>query len=89
MIQNLTLHGGTASLLWGYRTAAVLKTWRIAKREGKWTLTATIERVDAFQARQKPLLFTAPRAGGFWAWPIESLDMGPNQLRAILGPPEQ
>lgn len=91
MIRDLTLHGGTASLLWGYRTAAVLKSWRITKdkKQGKWTLTGTLARVDAFQARQTPLIFTAPRDKGMWCWPIESIDMGPNHLRAILGPPEQ
>ena len=89
MIRDLTLHGGRASLLWGYRTAAELSTWRIKKDKGKWTLTGTLVRVDAFQARQTPLLFTAPRDKGMWCFPIESLDMGTNQLRAILGQPEQ
>jgi hypothetical protein len=54
-----------------------------------WTLTATIARVDAFMARQRPLLFSAPRAGGFWIWPIEEITIGTTTLTARLGPPEQ
>lgn len=94
MFQSLTLHGGTASLLWGYRTAAALRSWRIAKHDGKWLLTATIARADAFQLRQRPLLFTAPHEkgrDGWWAWGVESIEVGPpyTSLRATLGPPEQ
>jgi hypothetical protein len=89
MFEHVRLHGGAASLLWGYRTAVVLRKWTIKKHEGKWTLIAAIERVDPFQSRQRPLVFTAPRAGGFWCWPIESLQLGTNQLSATLGPPEQ
>ena len=89
MLKRLTLHGGRASLLWGYRTAIVLRSWSITKHDGTWTLVAALERVDPFQARQRPLLFTAPRAGGFWCWPIESLQLGTQQLTATLGPPEQ
>jgi hypothetical protein len=92
VFHHLTLHGGAASLLWGYHTAVKLRAWRIAKHEGQWTLTATIERADAFMSRQSPLLFTAPHEkgrDGFWAWGVESVQVGPNQLVAKLGPPEQ
>jgi len=85
----LRLHGTAASLLWGYRTAVTLRAWSIKKDEGRWTLLATVERVDAFQARQRPLLFAAPRAGGYWCWPVESLQLGDRRLIATLGPPEQ
>lgn len=73
----------------GYRDAVVLKTWAIAKSEGHWTLTAAIARVDPYLSRQRPLLFTAPRPGGFWAWPLVDLQLGPSQLVAKLGPPER
>jgi hypothetical protein len=92
VFQSLTIQGGAGSLLWGSRVAVELTSWRIVctKAEGRqWILTATIGRVDQFQARQTPLLFTAPRAGGFWAWPIEALDIGETSLRASLGPPER
>ena len=91
MFRSLTLRGGPAALLWGHRTAAALSSWRIGKDEGKWVLVATIRQADAFQLRQRPLLFTAPRDKGFWAWPITTLEVGPpyTSLRATLGPPEQ
>lgn len=94
MFDHLRIRGTAASILWGYRQAATLRSWSIEKtREGQWVLTGTLARVDAFQCRQKPLLFTAPREGahdGMWAWGIDRIvDVGPNQIRATLGPPEQ
>jgi hypothetical protein len=92
MFDRIRLHGGLhpsgvkASILWGYRQAAVLGRWSITKEsKGKWLLTATVERADAFQCRQKPLIFTAPRHKGMWCWDVESLHVGPNQIRATLG----
>jgi len=94
VFQSLTLHGGQASLLWGYHTAAVLRKWKIARNDaGQWMLVAAIERLDAFQLRQRPLLFTAPRQGahdGWWAWGVEGeVQVGTHRLVAYLGPPEQ
>ena len=92
MFNSLTITGGAGSVLWGYRVAVELQSWRIvrAKAEGGvWILSATITRIDKFQARQAPLLFSAPRAGGFWAWPIETIAIGETSLRATLGPPER
>jgi hypothetical protein len=92
VFDSLTIHGGAGALLWGSRVAVELTAWRIVRIKaegGLWMLTATIGRVDKFQARQAPLLFTAPRAGGYWAWPIEALDIGETSLRAHLGPPER
>jgi hypothetical protein len=92
VFQHLTLHGGAAALLWGHRTAAELSSWHIARTgAGTWTLSATVARADAFQLRQKPLLFTAPRARGFWAWGVNAIEIAPpyRTLRATLGPPEQ
>lgn len=91
MFSSLQLHGGRAEVLWGYRPAIVLRQWVIAKdkKTQVWTLTGPIDRVDAFSARQTPLLFTAPREKGMWAWPITSLQLGSKELIATLGPPEQ
>lgn len=93
MFQSLTIHGATATLVWGYRTAAALRSWTIAQREGGWILTATLAQVDRFQCQQaatyKELLFEAPRPQGRWCWAIETLDVGPNHLRATLGQPLQ
>lgn len=96
MFQDVRLRGGSASILWGYRTAVAIKSWAILKQEGQWMLKASLERVDPFQARQKPLLFTAPNKTGYWCWPIlgdlevgPNQRVGPNQLVARLGPPER
>lgn len=94
MFHSLRLHGGPATLVWGYRTAAELRSWSIAHVGGHWTLIATISRADAFQCRQaiayRELLFEAPRAQGRWCWSVDGhLQIDGNQLRAILGPPLQ
>lgn len=91
MFKNVTLRGAQAAILWGYRTAGVLRTWSIRKNEaGQWVLSGTVERADAFQCRQWPLLFAPPRPGGHWCWPIEkdSLRVVAGQLTAKLGQPE-
>ena len=93
MFTALRIRGAAATILWGARPAATLRSWSIAQVKGQWTLTATADRVDAYQCRQRPLLFTAPHEqgrDGWWAWGVESFDLvGPNQIRATLGPPEQ
>jgi hypothetical protein len=92
VFDSLTIHGGAGSVLWGYRVAVELKSWRITRVKdegGAWILRGTIARIDKFQARQTPLLFTAPRPNGFWAWPIDAIDIGETSLRAHLGPPER
>ena len=87
MFRELALHGGAASIVWGYRPEVELRSWRIAKSEGTWKLSGTIARVDKAQAGHRPLLFTAPRPGGYWAWPIVEIAIGESSLRATLGPP--
>lgn len=93
MFRSLRLRGGTAAILWGYRTAAALTSWTIAKNTaGEWMLTGQLARIEPFMVRQKPLLFTAPRTGtrdGFWAWGVESITVGPTSVVAKLGEPEQ
>jgi len=85
---GLTLHGATASLLWGYRTAAELRTWRIYKRQHQWMLSATLGRVSPFEIRQRGLQFAAPREQGFWYWRVDSTVIADGKLVAKLGPPE-
>lgn len=91
MFQSVTLHGPTGSILWGYRAAVSLKDWRIAKEKDKetWKLTATVEKCDVYQSRQRPLLFTAPREGGRWCWDVQEIHIGERELTATLGPPLQ
>jgi hypothetical protein len=92
VFKAVTLRGATGAIVWGYRPAAVLRRWAIARTEagGAWTLTAHVERSDAYQLRQVPLLFSAPRKGGLWCWPVRphSLFIEQSHLRATLGPPE-
>ena len=91
MFDSLTVTGNAGAILWGYAIAVDLRSWRIARSQADpvWTLTATIARVDPVQARQRPLLFTAPRAGGYWAWPVQEISIGSLNLWARLGSPEQ
>jgi hypothetical protein len=70
---NVTLRGAQASILWGHQTAVALRAWTIRKEQGQWMLRATVERLDAFQVRQRPLLFSAKREKDLWAWGIERM----------------
>jgi len=87
--------GSGASILWGSNAvpAAVFSTWSVTKgtRPGEWTLAAAVGPggVDPFKIRQSRLYFTAPRLGGFWMWPIKTVQVGTAEIRASLGPPEQ
>lgn len=90
MFRKLAIRGAAGSLLWGYHAAADLHTWSIARTpSGAWRLRARLGRVDRFQARQRGVLFAAPRPGGFWAWPVMDLEIGEAEILATLGPPEQ
>ena len=93
MFDRVTIHGGQASLLWGYRPVAVLTSYRITKADdGEWRLSATLTRADSWQCRQaakyQELLFSAPvKAAGVWQ--LIDVNVGTNELRATLGPPLQ
>jgi hypothetical protein len=92
VFDKLTITGGAGSVLWGHRVAVECTGWRIRRVKadgGDWILSATITRIDKFQSRQAPLLFTAPRPGGFWYWPIDAIEIGDTTLLAYLGPPER
>ena len=89
LFRNVAVKGeATASISWGYYTAASLRTWTISKVGGQWSLRAGIDRADPFKLRQAPLLFTAPGPGGYFCFPIRSLTLGKDHLAAQLGPPE-
>lgn len=95
-IDRVVLHGGRASILYGWRPAAVLTWWRVVgtKAPDRWTLTGEIHWSDGPSCRKKGLIFTAPRdtsnGSGMWAFGIESLEIAANgRLQARLGPPEQ
>jgi len=88
----LRVHGTEGRLLLGgLSTAATLGPWSIRNGKGAWHLTATYRTVDRFLVRQRGLGFTAPKAKGFWWWPVVSLtiDDASKSVRATLKPPEQ
>jgi hypothetical protein len=93
VFDRVTLHGTTAALLWGYRAVVTIRAWSITKTPKGWTLSAQItasSRWECARAVQaKELLFTAPRDKGRWCWQVLSVDVGTNQLEAVLGQPEQ
>jgi hypothetical protein len=85
----VTLRGQEATVVHVYQTAAVCKTWTVYRSEqGAWTLRAEVTRADPFRLRQGPLLFRAPRVGGYFQWPIVAATLEhPRSLTASLGPP--
>jgi hypothetical protein len=86
---GVTLRGQEATIVWGYRTAAVCRSWTAYRTEqGSWTLRAQVTRADPFSLRQAGLKFTAPRIGGFFCWPILGVTLEHTSLAAQLGPPE-
>jgi len=87
--ETVTLHGLEATIVWGYHTAAVCRAWTATRTpQGQWSLQATLQRADAFQLRQRPLKFTAPRIGGFFCFPVLGLTLGAGTVAATMGPPE-
>ena len=88
MFRRFRWHGQRGAIVWGHRTAVEVSAWSIRKTEGTWWLTAKPVRADPFAARQRALLFAAPRAGGFMAFPVLELFLGPTVIRARIGPPE-
>ena len=89
MFEELEAHGGEATIAWAWHTAAVCRTWRIHKSQTSgWSLVATVTRADAFKLAQRPLLFTVPRKGGHWVWPVKAVTVQGTQMTAALGPME-
>lgn len=98
MIKGVTLRGPVGSLSWGYRPVATVTRWTISRADERapWVLSARIATHDPFQCRRGndgssgTLLFTAPRKGGLWCWPVvpKSLQVTAPLLLARLGAPE-
>lgn len=96
MFEKVTLRGVSAEILWCSKPAASLTKWTVVREKDEktaryvWRLAAMLgPRVDRFQLRQRPLLFAAPRKGGFWLWPVLAVTVGQTSIAATLGPPEQ
>jgi len=93
MFRSLTVRGPAGAILWGYRTAAVVRSWAVVRARAAggpvWTLTATVERVSPFELRQSGLMFSAPREGGFFVFPLlEAPRVAGGTVTARVGPPE-
>jgi hypothetical protein len=87
---DVALRGQEGTIAWGYHTAAVFRSWVVRRTpQGGWTLSAQLQRADAFQLRQRDLKFTAPRVGGFFCWPVIAVvAVNASTFAAHLGPPE-
>lgn len=80
--------GVVGQIKWSYYVAAAINGYTVTRSEtGAWRLSGTVVLSDAFKLAQRPLMFVAPHAKGEWRWPIIELDVGANQLQAILGEP--
>lgn len=97
MFRNVTLRGPKGAIVWAYRTAATVERWIVRRRrdvEGepwRWELEGALGPApDSFSLRQRPLLFTAPRKGGLFCWPVQTLSINAStgRVSATLGPPE-
>ena len=90
MFDELVVTGGEATISWAWHTAAVCRSWRIYKSRtrAQWSLVATVTRVDPYKLQQRPLLFNAPRKGGFLCWPVKAVTVMDKQITAALGPME-
>jgi len=85
----VTLTGQEGTVVHVYQAAAVCTSWTVYRNEqGAWSLRAVVKRADPFRLRQSPLLFRAPRVGGYFVWPVLQATIGADrQLTAALGPP--
>jgi hypothetical protein len=82
---SLTLTGASASLRWGYHTAATLESWALDRDEHGRVLTATVTHADTFRLSQRPLVFEMPHANGVTRWRIIELQISGASLNARLG----
>lgn len=89
MLEQVTLSGQDAAIVWGYHTAADVRRWQARRTGATWQLRADLRTADAFHLRQQGLKFAAPRVGGYFCWPIVTApQVVGDRLTAILGPIE-
>lgn len=86
---SFAIRGPSASVHWGYHSAARLGAWTITASDMGGELTAKVESADTFKLSQPALTFRVPRPNGsVWKWPILSLQYADGRLSARLGPQE-
>lgn len=74
----MTVTGAEARIYWGYALAATVTKWTRHQRE----FTATLVSQDAFRMSQQPLQIIVVTAVGRWVWPVTSLSVDGESLRA-------
>lgn len=93
MFNAITVRGVNGRVVYGYHTAATLRTWSVTRSQNRWSLRGAVTQADRFQLRQPELLFQSPRLQkpvGFWVWPVlpYSIQVEGETLTARLAPPE-
>ena len=86
-----SISGVVGRIEWAYYVAAEIDGYVVTRSDdNRWSLVGTPKgSPNTYHLRQRPLLFVAPTARGALCFPIESIDVGPNHIRATLGPPLQ
>ena len=84
-----SITGVVGRIEWAYHVAAEIDGYVVSRSpENTWSLAATPKGTpNTFQLRMRPLMFVAPTQQGAMCFPIETIDVGPNQIRATLGQP--
>lgn len=84
-----SIEGVVGRIEWAYCVAAEIEGYVVTRSpDNQWSLVATPKGLpNTFQLRQRPLLFVAPTERGAMCWPIETIEVEPNRVRATLGPP--
>jgi len=77
----LSVRGVHATITWAYYTAAEINGYTITRdAAGSWRLRATMIKANAYNLRQRPLVFVARHDKGAWYWPIRELVTAPDGL---------
>jgi len=92
VFRRLTVAGqATASLVFGYHTAAVLASWSVSKSEaGVWSLDAIARELDPVKCRpgDRDFYLVIPRKGGYLLFPVRAMVHDGTAIAATLGPLE-
>lgn len=84
---GFTIRGAVAEVRWGYHPALALRDWTFAgsKREGG-SITATVERREAFAAAQRPLTFSFVANAERNVWPVTDVVDAGDRVTLTIAP---
>jgi hypothetical protein len=83
-----TLTGVHGRIDYGYFPAATLEGFTVTRRSPTaFVLRGTCIDANAFNLRQRPLVFVVPTQSGEWRWPVETVTVANGRLAAQLGAP--